>query len=159
MPAYVEVSRNGASLRSRKTAWASRMAPKQSVIFVLLALWPGQAAAHDIYGQLTDRWGRSCCNHYDCRTSRYRATSSGVQMLIDGHWEPIPDEVIQYRSLPGDTGETGGGHWCGWFDKTDDHLVTRCAILPPGLTSSVRGREHLSFPKEVNHSKVRVVNP
>ena len=43
----------------------------------------------------------------------YRVTPAGVQMLVDGEWIAVPDHVIQYRALPGDTGETAGGHWCG----------------------------------------------
>jgi membrane fusion protein, type I secretion system len=65
----------------------------------------------------------------------------------------VPSDVIQYRSLDGDTDETHGGHWCGvthWkqqdqvpgfeYPPTLNHpglhpsrFSTRCAILPPGL--------------------------
>jgi hypothetical protein len=34
-------------------------------------------------------------------------------MLVDGKWMAVPAETIFYRALPGDTGETAGGHWCG----------------------------------------------
>jgi hypothetical protein len=37
----------------------------------------------------------------------------GVQMYVDDDWFDVPDGSIQYRTLPGDTGETRGGHWCG----------------------------------------------
>ena len=65
--------------------------------------------AHDIYSPLKDRWGNSCCNDQDCRPVHYRVTPTGVQMLIDGDWIAVPDHAIQYRALPGDTGETYGG--------------------------------------------------
>jgi hypothetical protein len=68
-------------------------------------------------------------------------------------WVGVPNNVIQYRSLDGDTGETRGGHWCGvtyWkqqdqvsgfeYPPTLNHpelhpsgFSTRCVILPPGL--------------------------
>jgi len=54
-------------------------------------------------------------------------------MFVDGHWIEVPNERIQYRSLPGDTGETGGGHWCGLANQLSlgPLYITRCAILPP----------------------------
>jgi hypothetical protein len=74
-------------------------------------------------------------------------------MLLDDEWIHVPNDVIQYRSLDGDTGETGGGHWCGvtnWNQQDQapgfeypphpnhpalhpSRFSTRCAILPPGL--------------------------
>jgi hypothetical protein len=48
----------------------------------------------------------------------------------------VPSARIQYRSIPGDTGETCGGHWCGSTYELDFNYVgalyiTKCAILPP----------------------------
>lgn len=65
-------------------------------------------------------------------------TPAGVQMLVEGEWIAAPDYMIQYRALPGDTGETDGGHWCGRTqngqgDKLD--YATLCAILPPNPTA------------------------
>ena len=104
---------------------------------------------HDIYSGLMDRLGQSsCCDERDCRPAHYRITSAGVEMLLDDEWVGVPNDVIQYRSLDGDTGETRGGHWCGvtyWtevpgFEYPVPHpgfhlsrFSTRCAILPPGL--------------------------
>jgi hypothetical protein len=68
-------------------------------------------------------------------------------MLLDDEWVRVPNKVIQYRSLDGDTGETRGGHWCGVTNRNGPgfeypshphhpglHLSrrfhTRCAILP-----------------------------
>jgi hypothetical protein len=66
----------------------------------------------------------------------YRFIATGVQMFVDKLWINVPSDRIQYRSLPGDTGETGGGHWCGSayepdFRNLEGLYVTKCAILPP----------------------------
>jgi hypothetical protein len=74
---------------------------------VLLATsWPTQA--HDIYTNLKDEGGESCCNDRDCRPAHYRITPAGVQMLVEGMWIVVPSHSIQYRTLAGDTGETAG---------------------------------------------------
>ena len=101
---------------------------------------------HDIYTGLKDRLGESsCCNETDCRPAHYRVTATGVDMLLDDEWVRVPNEVIQYRTLHGDTGETHGGHWCGTmyqsFEKlhpdypaiSPSQIFTRCVILPPEL--------------------------
>jgi hypothetical protein len=74
-------------------------------------------------------------------------------MLVDDEWVGVPNDVIKYRSLDADTGETRGGHWRGvtyWkqqdqvsgfeYPPTLNHpglhpsgFSTRCVILPPGL--------------------------
>jgi hypothetical protein len=100
--------------------------------------------AHDIYSHLRDEVGASCCDDQDCRPALYRVSASGVQMLVDQRWIDVPDERIQYRALLGDTGETGGGHWCGSTYKPDfgnptTVYVTKCAVLPP-QSASVQDR-------------------
>ncbi len=80
---------------------------------VLVFSLPGSIQAHDIYSHLTDERGASCCDDRDCRPALYRLTARGVQMYVDHEWINVPKERIQYRALPGDTGETYGGHWCG----------------------------------------------
>jgi hypothetical protein len=123
-------------------------------IIAILSLSAARAEGHDIYSGLMDRHGQSsCCDERDCRPAHYRITFAGVEMLLDDEWVRLPNDVIQYRSLDGDTGETHGGHWCGVTNwKQQDqvpgfeypphpnhpglHLSrfhTRCAILPPGL--------------------------
>ena len=62
--------------------------------------------AHDIYSHLVDEAGGSCCDNSDCRPALYRVTASGMQMFVDQRWIDVPSERIQYRGLPGDTGET-----------------------------------------------------
>jgi hypothetical protein len=97
--------------------------------------------AHDIYSPLKDRWGNSCCNDQDCRPVPYRVTPAGVQMLVNGDWIAVPDHTIQYRALPGDTGETAGGHWCGEIRRrgySGVDYTTLCAILPPNAAAISR---------------------
>jgi hypothetical protein len=94
--------------------------------------------AHDIYLHLKDRLGNSCCDDKDCRPALYRVTPTGAQMLVNGDWIAVPEYTIQYRVLPEDTGETAGGHWCGYIrhgygDKID--YSTLCAVLPPNPTA------------------------
>ena len=59
-------------------------------------------------------------------------------MFVEGEWIGVPDATIQYRALPGDTGETDGGHWCGRFENGPGYRLgyaTYCAILPPNPTA------------------------
>ncbi|WP_204305969.1 hypothetical protein, partial [Escherichia coli] len=78
-----------------------------------------------------------CCNGADCRPVPYRTTASGVQMLIEGVWVTIPDSQVEQRSIEGDTGETGGGHWCGRRLGGENRFMTYCAFVPPGATGIV----------------------
>ena len=82
-------------------------------MIAMLVFTAACAEAHDIYSELMGRLGESCCNETDCRPANYRVTAAGVEMLLDDEWVRVPNEVIQYRTLHGDTGETHGGHWCG----------------------------------------------
>jgi hypothetical protein len=92
--------------------------------------------AHDIYSPLRDRAGRNCCDDGDCRPAPYQVRPTGVQMFVEGKWIWVPDHTIQYRALPGDTGETDGGHWCGQSGPSyETGYVTFCAILPPNPTT------------------------
>ena len=96
--------------------------------------------AHDIYSQLRDSQGVSCCNESDCRPTPYRVTPTGLQMFIYGEWFDVPDDKIQYRALTGDTGETAGGHWCGrprdW--QSPRMVLTYCAVLLPQASAAAR---------------------
>src|SRR5215831_7760698 len=86
-------------------------------IIAILILAAACAEGHDIYSGLMDHLGESsCCDDRDCRPAHYRITSAGVEMLLDDEWVRVPNKVIQYRSLDGDTGETRGGHWCGVYE-------------------------------------------
>jgi hypothetical protein len=109
------------------------------VFTVLVGSLPLPIQAHDIYSHLVDETGGSCCDNKECRPAFYHLTASGLQMFVDGEWIAVPNERIQYRGLLGDTGETGGGHWCGSAftpDFPDSRnlgaiYMTKCAILPP----------------------------
>jgi hypothetical protein len=117
------------------------MSLKLTLLVALLSMDPElPTEAHDIYSHLADAAGVSCCNDHDCRPAPYRVTPAGVQMYVDGDWLDVPDEMVQYRSLPGDTGETRGGHWCGTaISEYGGRVVrhaTHCAILLPNSTSA-----------------------
>ncbi|WP_262297349.1 hypothetical protein [Microvirga sesbaniae] len=120
------------------------MSTRLSLSAILLLLAGSLPAwSHDIYSHLTDSWGNSCCNDQDCRPAPYRVTPTGVEMLVDGEWVEVPGYTIQYRALLGDTGQTGGGHWCGRaYQKVDNSVfhVTQCAVLPPS-TAALSRRE------------------
>jgi hypothetical protein len=115
-------------------------------MIAILMLTAARAEAHDIYSGLKDHRGQfDCCNETDCRPAHYRITPAGVEMLIDLGWVRVPNEIIQYRTLHGDTGETRGGHWCGTvyggFEPphpdypavSPSQVFTRCVVLPPEL--------------------------
>ena len=111
------------------------------VAAVLAASLPLPIQAHDIYSHLRDEGGVSCCEDRDCRPALYRVAARGVQMFVDQQWIDVPEGQIQYRSLPGDTGETYGGHWCGSIHEGDSSALntlymTKCAILPPQAASA-----------------------
>lgn len=108
-----------------------------ALAFGFLTLSAGPLAAHDIYTHLKNSAGRSCCDGSDCRPVPYRQTSSGVQMLIEGVWVTIPDSQVEQRAIEGDTGETGGGHWCGRRLNGENRFMTYCAFVPPSATRIV----------------------
>jgi len=108
--------------------------PRSTLLLtVLVGSLPLPVQAHDIYSHLKDGSGMSCCDDRDCRPAPYRFTTGKLQMFVDRRWIEVPSERIQYRALPGDTGETGGGHWCGlaYSPSVGPMYMTRCAILPP----------------------------
>ena len=111
------------------------------LVAVLIINLPSPLQAHDIYSDLVDAAGKSCCDDRDCRPVPYRMTAGRVKMLVDERWIDVPEDTIQYRALPDDAGETGGGHWCGFaltplnVDDVEPVYTTRCAILPPQAAS------------------------
>ncbi len=109
------------------------------VATILLINLPLPTLAHDIYSHLKDEGGGSCCDDRDCGAVPYRFIADGVQMFVDKRWIEVPRATIQYRALLGDTGETGGGHWCGSVNELDalgTVYMTKCAILPPQSASA-----------------------
>ena len=97
--------------------------------------------AHDIYSHLKDSGERVAAMTGIVALRPYRVTPTGVQMFVEGEWIAVPDDTIQYRALPGDTGETDGGHWCGRIQNgraTAMDYATYCAVLPPNPTAVSR---------------------
>jgi len=87
------------------------MHPKLSLAELLFgAIWSTPVPAHDIYANLTDRSGRSCCHNNDCRPAHFLVSPSGIARLVEGGWLRVPADRVVYRTLHGDHGETGGGH-------------------------------------------------
>ena len=104
----------------------------------ILAVWAMPVEGHDIYSHVKNKHGVRCCDHTDCRPAHYRVGPWGVTMLIDNAWFHIPEDVIEYRALEGDTGETRGGHWCGRHLTSKAGSIytvfnTWCAFLPPNV--------------------------
>jgi hypothetical protein len=111
------------------------------VAAALVTSLPLPIQAHDIYSHLRDQSGTSCCDNRDCRPAPYQLSRGDVQMFVDGRWIGVPSEKVQYRALPGDRGETGGGHWCGSaYEPIPSPIeflhTTDCAILPPQAASA-----------------------
>src|ERR671912_2602822 len=86
-----------------------------------------------------------------------------VWMFVQGRWIPVPNNEIQYRTLLGDDGQTGGGHWCGWaLDPTgptgDSRAHTICAVLPRfrsgGYSRRIALRVHVGFSGSVSRGPV-----
>jgi hypothetical protein len=115
------------------------MSSRSAVMAVVLAAsLPLPLQAHDIYSHLKDKSGTSCCDDRDCQLAPYRFTANGLQMFVDRRWIEVPSDKIQYVAVLGDTGETGGGHWCGsaYEPSFGPLYITRCAILPPQAASA-----------------------
>ena len=126
----------GAEQQRARTSIGGRSAVRASYALLCIGLlfsFAGPVGAHDIYRHLTSRSGKSCCDGSDCRPARYRILPEGVDMLINDRWIAIPRGALQYRVLEGDTGETGGGHWCG--EPWEGSFITYCAFLPPTLAA------------------------
>jgi hypothetical protein len=105
----------------------------KSLLALAGALAPLSAESHDIYSNLTNKSGRSCCDGSECRPVHYRFDGSDVEMLINDRWVYIPRGTVQFRGVPGDLGETAGGHWCG--EPFEGGFVTYCAFVPPNIAS------------------------
>ena len=123
---------------------AMRSSASLACALAVMAIESSPVRAHDIYSHLLDRNGKPCCNHTDCQPAPFKSTARGVEMFVNGRWIGIPTDKLQYRVLSGDSGATGGGHWCGstdWnvegFSNLDLYEVTLCAILPPNFALSL----------------------
>lgn len=107
------------------------MFPKAGLIsFAIVAAFATISDAHDIYTNLRNSKGLSCCDEGECRPAYYRRGRFGLEMFVFQRWIAVPDTAIEYRFLDGDPGETNGGHWCG-AEASELGVLTYCAFLPP----------------------------
>jgi len=123
---------NSASAKGEHTQNAAvwpKFARRALLSVAFLACATAAIQAHDIYSGLLNKEGKRCCNESDCRPAQYKVEQR-VQMFVDGIWIAIPEDRIQYAHLHGDSGGSGGAHWCGWNDPNEG-MFTNCAILPP----------------------------
>jgi hypothetical protein len=113
------------------------MFPKVGLTWFLIMALATPGETHD-YTHLMNKRGTACCDGTDCGPANYRIKGGHVQMLVDGKWFAILDDLITYRTLEGDTGEASGGYWCGAHHTgvSWDYLYTHCAFLPPNVTSA-----------------------
>ena len=107
------------------------MTPKLGCLLLVFSMSAAPVDAHDIYMHLKTPLGFHCCTGQDCRPAHYRSGGDGIEMLVDNRWLPVAGYDVMYRSLPGDTGETFGGHWCGRNIPIEGGYITYCAVLPP----------------------------
>ena len=69
----------------------------------------------------------SCCNLTDCVPTQSRMTDRGYEVLVEGEWTPVPQDVIQKVTAP-----DGGAHVC--FPKANAIYpkgTLFCVVLPP----------------------------
>ena len=112
------------------------MAPKSGCLLLVFSMCAAPVDAHDIYMHLKTPLGFHCCTGQDCRPAHYRSGGDGIEMLVDNRWLPVAGYDVMYRSLPGDTGETFGGHWCGRNIPIEGRYITYCAVLPPNSAAA-----------------------
>lgn len=112
------------------------MALKSGCLLLVFSMSAAPVDAHDIYMHLKTPLGFHCCTGQDCRPAHYRSGGDGIEMLVDNRWLPVAGYDVMYRSLPGDTGETFGGHWCGRNIPIEGGYITYCAVLPPNSAAA-----------------------
>jgi hypothetical protein len=69
----------------------------------------------------------SCCNLNDCVPTQSRMMNDRYEVLVEGEWTPVPQEVIQNVTAP-----DGGAHVC--FPKASTIYpkgTLFCVVLPP----------------------------
>ncbi len=69
----------------------------------------------------------SCCNLSDCVPTQSRMTDTGYEVMVEGEWTHVPQEVIQNVTAP-----DGGAHVC--FPKASTIYpkgTLFCVVLPP----------------------------
>jgi hypothetical protein len=69
----------------------------------------------------------SCCNLNDCVPTQSRMMNDRYEVLVEGEWTPVPQDVIQNVTAP-----DGGAHVC--FPKASTIYpkgTLFCVVLPP----------------------------
>lgn len=70
----------------------------------------------------------SCCNLADCSPTTSRMVEGGYEVLVEGEWTHVPQNVIQNVTAP-----DGGAHVC--FPKQPSYTFPKgtlfCVVLPP----------------------------
>jgi hypothetical protein len=98
----------------------------RSLIVLTVSALPAPAAAHDWYTGLRAPDGASCCNQTDCHELDWsqvrRAPDGELELLIEGHWLPVPFRAILSIKSP-------DGHVHACWPAGGKRLT--CVILPP----------------------------
>jgi hypothetical protein len=128
-------------------------------MIAVLILGVACAEGHDIYSGLKDHRGEaSCCDERDCRPAHYRITPAGVEMLLDDEWVRVPDSVVQYRSLDGDTAKPAadigaasriGNSRIRFRGSSIRHIRIIRNCIYPGFLRAARSCRRDSFESEV----------
>jgi hypothetical protein len=70
----------------------------------------------------------SCCNLSDCVPTQSRMINDHYEVLVEGEWTKVPQDVIQNVAAP-----DGGAHVC--FPKQPSNRYPKgtlfCVVLPP----------------------------
>lgn len=70
----------------------------------------------------------SCCNLTDCVPTQSRMVDNHYEVMVDGEWTPVPQDVIQNVTAP-----DGGAHVC--FPRQPNRYYPKgtlfCVVLPP----------------------------
>ena len=70
--------------------------------------WASNGFAHDQYNSWMKNDGTgSCCSNQDCAPAKVRIVNRRWEVEIQGHWVPVPDEVIIKKNSP-----DGQAHVC-----------------------------------------------
>ena len=70
----------------------------------------------------------SCCNLTDCVPTQSRMRGAGYEVMVDGEWTGVPQDVIQNVTAP-----DGGAHVCYPKQPHRDYPkgTLFCVVLPP----------------------------
>lgn len=83
---------------------------------------------HNFYSKLIRKDTKtSCCNLNDCSPTSSRMGADGYEVLVEGEWTLVPQDVIQNVTAP-----DGGAHVCFPPQPSNYPKGTLfCVVLPP----------------------------